>query len=108
MTRLLRHISNWTPALARRCQSTSAPARIRVLEDTYLTDDYTNLTPSISSKLSRRLHAQNGHSISTLRRLIEDHILDFVHLSSLSPIVPPYQNFDSLSFPADHPGRAKT
>jgi phenylalanyl-tRNA synthetase alpha chain len=108
MTRLLRHISNWTPALARRCQCTSAPARIRVLEDTYLTDDYTNLTPSISSKLSRRLHAQNGHPISTLRSLIEDHFPDFAHLSSLSPIVTPYQNFDSLSFPADHPGRAKT
>jgi phenylalanyl-tRNA synthetase alpha chain len=99
--------ASWEPIFARRCQSTSAP-HIRVLGDTYLTDDYTNLTPSITSKLSRRLHAQKGHPISTLRSLIESHFPDFAHLSSLSPIVTPYQNFDSLSFPADHSGRAKT
>ena len=97
-----------TPTLVRCCQSTSAPRHIRVLQDTYLADDYTNITPSISSKLSRRLHTQEGHPISTLRSLIESHFPDFAHLSSLSPIVTPYQNFDSLSFPADHPGRAKT
>ena len=97
-----------TATLVRRYQSTSAPRHIRVLQDTYPTDDYTNITPSISSKLSRRLHAQKGHPISTLRSLIESHFPDFAHLSSLSPIVTPYQNFDSLSFPADHPGRTKT
>ncbi|KAI0256696.1 phenylalanyl-tRNA synthetase [Lactifluus subvellereus] len=107
-TRLLHRFTGWTTTLARSCQSTSAPSHIRVLEETYLTDDYTNLTPSISSKLSRRLHAQKGHPISTLRSLIENHFPDFAHLSSLSPIVTPYQNFDSLSFPVDHPGRAKT
>ncbi|KAI0006032.1 phenylalanyl-tRNA synthetase [Russula compacta] len=96
------------PRLARCCQSTSAPSHIRVLEHTYPTDDYTNLTPSIPPKLLRRLHAQKGHPISTLRSLIEGHFPDFAHLSSLSPIVTPYQNFDSLSFPADHPGRAKS
>jgi len=114
MTFLLLHtrsscrFQSWTPILARCCQSTSAPSHIRVLGDTYPTDDYTNLTPSISSKLSRRLHAQKGHPISSLRSLIESHFSDFEHLSSLSPIVTPYQNFDSLAFPADHPGRAKT
>ncbi|KAI0306575.1 phenylalanyl-tRNA synthetase [Multifurca ochricompacta] len=87
---------------------TNTPSSIRVLEETYPTDDYTNLTPSILSKLSRRLHAQKGHPISTLRSLVESHFPDFSHLSSLSPVVTPYQNFDSLSFPADHPGRAKT
>jgi len=107
-TRLLCRFPSWTPTLARYCQRISAPSHIRVLGDTYLTDDYTNLTPSISSKLSKRLHAQEGHPISTLRSLIESHFPDFAHLSSLSPIVTPYQNFDSLSFPADHPGRAKT
>jgi phenylalanyl-tRNA synthetase alpha chain len=107
-THPLRRLTGWTPALARTCQSKSAPSHIRVLEETYRTDDHTNLAPSISSKLSRRLHAQKGHPISTLRSLIEDHFPDFTHLSSLSPIVTPYQNFDSLSFPIDHPGRAKT
>lgn len=98
-----------TPTLsARRRQATSAPSHIRVLGETYTTDDYTILSPSISSKLSKRLHAQKGHPISTLRTLIENHFPDFAHLSSLSPVVTPYQKFDSLPFPADYPGRAKT
>ena len=107
-TRVRLTFTGWSPTLARSHKSTSALSHIRVLEETYPIDDYTNMTPSISSKLSRRLHARKGHPISTLRSLIENHFPDFAHLSSLSPIVTPYQNFDSLSFPVDHPGRAKT
>ena len=106
LRQLHRHIHTTLPV--RRCQATSAPSHIRVLGETYPTDDFTNLSPSISSKLSKRLHTQKGHPIATLRTLIENHFPDFTHLSSLSPIVTPYQNFDSLSFPVDHPGRAKT
>ncbi|KAI0273630.1 phenylalanyl-tRNA synthetase [Gloeopeniophorella convolvens] len=105
---LCRYASKPFILAARSRQSTLAPSTIRVLEETYPTDDYTNLTPTISSKLTKRLHAREGHPISTLRSLIEDHFPDFAHLSSLSPIVTPYQNFDSLSFPDDHPGRSKT
>lgn len=79
-----------------------------MLGNVYPTDSYTNITPAIISKLSRRLHTQEGHPIATLRTLIENHFPDYTHLSSLSPLVTPYQNFDSLSFPADHPGRSKT
>ena len=106
LRQLRRHIHTTLPF--RRCQATSAPSHIRVLGETYPTDDFTNLSPSISSKLSKRLHTQKGHPIATLRSLIENHFPNFTHLSSLSPIVTPYQNFDSLSFPLDHPGRAKT
>lgn len=105
MTSLLRQLRRHTHTLPVRRPATS---HIRVLGKTYPTDDFTNLSPSISSKLSKRLHAQEGHPITTLRTLIENHFPDFAHLSTLSPIVTPYQNFDSLSFPVDHPGRAKT
>ncbi|KAA1471174.1 phenylalanyl-tRNA synthetase [Dentipellis sp. KUC8613] len=84
------------------------PAAIPVLGKTYPTDAYTNITPAIVSKLSRQLHLQDGHPICTLRTLVEDHFGDFAHLRSVSPLVTPYQNFDSLSFPKDHPGRSKT
>ncbi|KAJ7632627.1 hypothetical protein FB45DRAFT_990075 [Roridomyces roridus] len=36
------------------------------------------------------------------------HYADFTHISSLSPLVSPFKNFDELSFPQDHPGRAVT
>ncbi|THH19319.1 hypothetical protein EW146_g1838 [Bondarzewia mesenterica] len=94
----------------RRHQSTATPtpSDIPVLGKSYPTDSHTNITPTIISKLSQRLHAKEGHPISTLRGLIESHFPDYAHLSSVSPLVTPYENFDSLSFPADHPGRSKT
>ncbi|ETW85922.1 hypothetical protein HETIRDRAFT_309407 [Heterobasidion irregulare TC 32-1] len=107
-TRALLHLAarRTSPAL-RRHQSTAA-ARISVLGQSYPTDAYTNITPSIVAKFAQALHAQPGHPLCTLRTRIEHHFADYAHLSPASPLVTPYQNFDSLSFPADHPGRSKT
>jgi phenylalanyl-tRNA synthetase alpha chain len=85
-----------------------APAHLRVLGDTYVTDDYTNVPPSILAKLPARLHERPGHPLHTLRALVEAHFASYAHLSVASPLVTPAQNFDSLSFPADHPGRARS
>ncbi|KAI6167014.1 hypothetical protein EDD17DRAFT_1752362 [Pisolithus thermaeus] len=68
----------------------------------------TNVSPTILSKLSVQLHTQPAHPLSTLRSLIESHFPSYSHLSSVSPLVTPYQNFDQLSFPPDHPGRSVT
>jgi phenylalanyl-tRNA synthetase alpha chain len=68
----------------------------------------TNITPSIISKTALRLHTQPSHPLGILRALIEAHVPDYAHLSSLSPIVSPFKNFDELSFPKDHPGRSVT
>ncbi|TFK54878.1 phenylalanyl-tRNA synthetase [Heliocybe sulcata] len=91
-----------------RLYTTPASSTVKVLGTDYLTDSYTNITPTILSKLPLQLHRQPAHPLGTLRTLIESHFPSFSHLSSLSPIVTPYQNFDSLSFPADHPGRSVT
>ncbi|KAF5380815.1 hypothetical protein D9615_003961 [Tricholomella constricta] len=82
--------------------------QLEILGVRYPTDAITNVTPAILSKLSLRLHTQHAHPLNTLRSLIESHYPDFAHLSSLSPLVTPYKNFDELSFPKDHPGRAVT
>jgi phenylalanyl-tRNA synthetase alpha chain len=66
------------------------------------------VTPTIISKLSANLHRKPGHPLHTLRGLIESTYPAFSALSPSSPLVTPYQNFDSLSFPPDHPGRAAT
>ncbi|RDB21372.1 Phenylalanine--tRNA ligase, mitochondrial [Hypsizygus marmoreus] len=86
----------------------SLPKHLEILGDHYPTDAITNVTPAILEKVPLRLHAQPSHPLSTLRGLIESHYPDFAHLSSLSPLVTPFKNFDELSFPKDHPGRAVT
>ncbi|TDL27473.1 phenylalanyl-tRNA synthetase [Rickenella mellea] len=75
---------------------------------TYATDDHTNITPAIISKLGIQLHSQPGHPLTTVKNLVESQFSDYAHLSSFSPLVTPAKNFDELSFPPDHPGRAVT
>ncbi|KAF9454497.1 phenylalanyl-tRNA synthetase [Macrolepiota fuliginosa MF-IS2] len=84
------------------------PRTVEILGRQYPTDDITNIPPSIISKIPLRLHTKPHHPLSTLRSLIESAYPDFAHLSSLSPLVTPFKNFDELSFPLDHPGRSVT
>ena len=92
----------------------SRPSSINILDGTYATDDTTNITPSIISKLPERLYSRPGHPIHILKSLIESHFnqrgaLNAFHCPSadnFSPLVTPKQNFDDLSFPPDHPGRS--
>ena len=111
-----------SPSVARNCRSwlysiqcrhlatpaESKTSSIEILGKSYPKDDYSNVTPAILSKLSAQLYNKPAHPLCTLKSLIESHFPDYAHLSALSPIVTPKQNFDDLSFPADHPGRAVT
>lgn len=98
------------PCVRRRISALAngRPSHLEILGDRYPTDSITNLTPAILAKVPLRLHTRPSHPLNTLRGLIESHYSDFTHLSSLSPLVTPYKNFDELSFPQDHPGRAVT
>ncbi|KAL8949485.1 MAG: hypothetical protein Q9222_004408 [Ikaeria aurantiellina] len=89
----------------------SSPApRIEIDGKSYQTDDWTNVPPSILSFLSRRLHLQKSHPVSLTRELIESRFPSptYAYHNNLSPIVSVAQNFDSLGFPADHPGRNRS
>jgi phenylalanyl-tRNA synthetase alpha chain len=81
---------------------------LEILGQRFPTDDFTNVTPAIISKTPLQLHIKPSHPLSTLRELIESAYKDFTHVSTISPLVSPYKNFDELSFPLDHPGRAIT
>ncbi|KAJ7155959.1 hypothetical protein C8R43DRAFT_1087340 [Mycena crocata] len=98
------------PFLRRRISglANGLPDYLEILGDRYPTDSITNVPPAILAKLPLRLHTRPSHPLNTLRSLIESHYPDFAHISSLSPLVTPYKNFDELSFPQDHPGRAVT
>jgi phenylalanyl-tRNA synthetase alpha chain len=63
---------------------------------------------SIKSSVSRKLHLEPAHPIATTRSLIQSHFPGYALHHNLDAVVSVKQNFDSLGFPADHPGRSKT
>lgn len=75
---------------------------------TYKTDSWTNVPSSILSAVPRRLHQQDEHPISITRKLIESRFPGYQHHNDFFPVVTVGQNFDSLGFPQDHPGRSRT
>ena len=76
----------------------------------YPTDSWYNVPTTIISSLNRRLHLEPSHPISLTRRLIESRFPSptFRHHNELWPVVSVAQNFDSLGFPLDHPGRNRS
>lgn len=88
-----------------------------LLGQKYVTDDWTNITPSIIAKLGRNLHVQPYHPLSLLRQCIANYFYEqfrsksgtpsFSIYDNICPIVTVAQNFDSLLVPKDHPSRKK-
>ena len=76
----------------------------------YHTDEWTNAPTNILSAVPRRLHLHADHPISITRQIIESRFPSpiYKHHNTLFPVVTVGQNFDSLGFPADHPGRSRT
>ena len=62
------------------------------------------------SAVPRRLHLQPDHPLSLTRQIIESRFPapEYKHHNDLFPVVTTAQNFDSLGFPPDHPGRNRT
>ncbi|KAJ2578736.1 phenylalanyl-tRNA synthetase alpha subunit, mitochondrial, partial [Coemansia sp. RSA 1836] len=88
--------------------SNTTPKTISVLGTAYATDAWTNAPPAILAKTGRDLLHQPSHPLAILKELIFKEFPTFAYYDSLSPVVSTYQNFDSLGFAQDHPGRSKT
>lgn len=58
----------------------------------------------------RQLHLQKDHPISITRQILESVFPrpTFKSYNTFHPVVSAYQNFDSLGFPPDHPGRSRS
>ncbi|KAI9776206.1 MAG: hypothetical protein M1839_000527 [Geoglossum umbratile] len=109
----VRTIKLFTGTIANKpCDSEadSTPKTITIDGGTYPTDSWTNIPESIVSTVSRKLHLQPTHPISLTRQIIESQfpIPIYEYHNALFPVVSVQQNFDSLNFPADHPGRSRT
>lgn len=75
---------------------------------TYPSDEWTNTPSSILAAVPKKLHTRNDHPLRITRELIESRFPGYKSYTDFFPIVTTHQNFDSLGFPADHPGRSKT
>lgn len=91
-------------------QATSTQPCTEINGRLYPIDEWTNVPGSILDSLPRRLHLQPSHPVALTRQLIESRFTSptYIHHNDLSPVVTAAQNFDSLGFPADHPGRSRT
>lgn len=109
-------LSNATSRRLRVCthcrysSTTTKSGSVTIDGKTYPTDEWHNLTPNITSSVSRRLHIEKDHPISITRSIIESRFPSptYKYHNTFFPVVTTHQNFDSLGFPADHPGRSKT
>ncbi|KAI2634354.1 phenylalanyl-tRNA synthetase mitochondrial precursor [Hypomontagnella submonticulosa] len=77
---------------------------------TYNTDSWFNVPQNIIDKVPRRLHLQKNHPVYITRQIIESVFPapTYKYHNDFNPVVTTHQNFDSLGFPIDHPGRAKS
>ncbi|EMC95405.1 hypothetical protein BAUCODRAFT_110888 [Baudoinia panamericana UAMH 10762] len=74
----------------------------------YPTDSWTNVPRAILSNYGRKLHISQHHPLAITRQLIESRFVGFKNHNNLPGVVTVDQNFDSLGFAPDHPGRSKT
>lgn len=83
---------------------------LQINDTKYPTDSWTNVPSSILAALPRRLHLQLSHPVSLTRQLIESQFPPpiYTHYNTLPPVVTVAQNFDSLGFSPNHPGRSRT
>ena len=98
------------PAWSNHQKESAGSTPLSIDGRSYRTDSWTNVPPNIISAVPRRLHLQPSHPIALTRELIESRFPypTFKHYNNFSPVVTVAQNFDSLGFPADHPGRSRT
>ena len=97
-----------TERLEERAGEGSGDPTVTIAGHVYATDQWLNTPSTILDSVSRRLHLEQDHPISITRQLIESRFRGFNTYNNLFPVVTTDQNFESLAFPQDHPGRSRT
>jgi len=95
---------------APRGPKTPPPTSITVNGKAYPTDEWFNVPTTVLAATDRKLHLQKDHPISITRQILESKFPAPVYLSynDFDPVVSTFENFDSLRFPVDHPGRVRS
>jgi phenylalanyl-tRNA synthetase alpha chain len=89
---------------------TSTPPTVTIRDKTFTTDPWFNVPPNVLAATSRQLHLQKDHPVSITRQILESVFPrpTFQSHNTFHPVVSTAENFDSLGFPPDHPGRARS
>ncbi|KAJ1299927.1 hypothetical protein OPQ81_005368 [Rhizoctonia solani] len=106
----LRTVAYSTDEAAARGPSTSIPSTVEIDGKTCTTDSWFNAPANVIAAAARKLHLQRDHPVSITRQIIERVFPapTFKYYNSFHPVVSVHENFDSLGFPPDHPGRARS
>ncbi|KAI1083951.1 phenylalanyl-tRNA synthetase [Whalleya microplaca] len=83
---------------------------VSINNTTYKKDSWFNIPDNVFHMTTHRLHLRKDHPVAITRQIIESVFPapTFKYHNNFDPVVTTHQNFDSLGFPPDHPGRMKT
>lgn len=81
-----------------------------ILGQPFVFDSTSNATDAILGLVGRELYNDPNHPIAITRHLIESVFPQPIFKNTIhpNPIVSTHDNFDTLGFPEDHPGRSRT
>jgi phenylalanyl-tRNA synthetase alpha chain len=89
---------------------TTSPKTVEINGKKYATDSWFNVSSTVLALTSRKLHLQKDHPVAITRKIIESVFPapTYKYYNEFDPVVSTHENFDSLGFPPDHPGRARS
>ncbi|TEA17418.1 Phenylalanine--tRNA ligase [Colletotrichum sidae] len=103
-------LTSRSSSLCLRAYSSAPPKPIEVNGQRITPDSWFNVPQTVLNATSRKLHLQKDHPVAITRQIIESQFPTptYRYHNTFDPVVSTHQNFDSLGFPLDHPGRAKS
>ncbi|KAK4152758.1 hypothetical protein C8A00DRAFT_15980 [Chaetomidium leptoderma] len=108
-------VSCWRAAYSSAAASsaptvTTNPKTVEINGSKYATDSWFNVSSTVLALTSRKLHLQKDHPVAITRKIIESVFPapTYKYYNEFDPVVSTFENFDSLGFPPDHPGRARS
>ncbi|KKY34586.1 putative phenylalanyl-trna synthetase [Diaporthe ampelina] len=100
----------YSTAAAPAATNTNSPTKVEIDGRTYTKDNWYNVPINVIGAATRKLHLQKDHPVSITRQIIESVFPapTYKYYNDFHPVVSVQENFDSLGFPPDHPGRARS
>lgn len=100
----------YSTAAAPAASKTNSTSAVEIDGQTFTKDNWYNVPANVIDAASRKLHLQKDHPVSITRQIIESVFPapTYRYYNNFHPVVSVQENFDSLGFPPDHPGRARS
>ena len=86
----------------------AADTSIEINNKTYVTDEWTNITPVLLSLIKRHLYLTPGNPLNLIAGSTKQYFNDFKSFEYRCPVVDLLTNFDTLLIPENHVSRSKS